>query len=54
MWLCNKLFGWEYASVSFVTYSYIRRIRTAPNGGKFVLVYGEVVKMGMQNWYQVK
>lgn len=42
VWITHKLLGWHWIEFMFGYDSTIRRVRTAPNGMKYVLCYGSV------------
>ena len=46
----HKLFGWDYMSVPFGFEAYTVRVRVAPNGKRWVRLYGENYFEGSYKW----
>lgn len=49
--LCHRLFGWDYVLVHFDMGMYVRRVKTMPNGERYINIYGvELEKYKKRHW----
>lgn len=47
--LFNKWFGWDYVAVAWSTTYSVRRVKTMPNGERYIVVWGDILFFDEKN-----